>query len=102
MAEFVTVTAAATQLGVNRRTIQRRIRVGDLKGHKTPGGHWRVDVESLTGDLTLAEFAGMVGVHPLTARRWCVNEKVPGAYQTAGGHWRIPLAAVDHVGRART
>jgi excisionase family DNA binding protein len=100
MTEYLTVTAAATRLGVNRRTVQRWARVGDVEAHRTPGGHWRVSLDVLDRELTLAGFAAEVGVHSLTARRWCVDGKVPGAHRTAGGHWRIPVGAVDTIGRA--
>lgn len=39
---------------------------------------------------TSTEAAEIVGVTDQTIRRWCVNEKYPGAYQTEGRHWRIP------------
>lgn len=98
MAEYVTVTVAAMRLGVDRRTVQRWVREGEIVGHKTPGGHWRVDVESASSDLTLAQYATVMQVHHLTARRWCAQGKVPGARRTAGGHWRVPAAAVSGAG----
>ncbi|QEL17553.1 helix-turn-helix domain-containing protein [Limnoglobus roseus] len=45
--------------------------------------------------LTLTQYAHLLGVTSGTARRWCMDGKVPGAVVIDdAGHWRIPLWAV--------
>ena len=99
MAHHYTVTEAADVLGLNRRTVMRWLENGRIRGHKTPGGHWRINAVDLErADLTAAEFAGMVGVHPLTVRRWCEAGKVDCRKTSDGGHWLVPMSEVGRVG----
>ncbi len=47
--------------------------------------------------LTLSEFSAFLGVHYLTARRYC-NEGLLsdfGAYRLPSGYWRIPLCGAE-------
>lgn len=44
---YVTTGEAATRYGLCRNSIKALLRSGDLEGHETQGGHWRVSVASL-------------------------------------------------------
>lgn len=97
--QYVTVTEAAGRLGVHRRTAQRWVREGRLAGHKTPGGHWRVDVQSMA-DATIGprEFAVLTGVGYRTVLRWCGAGRIAVAHRARRGEYRIPLTEVARVG----
>ena len=91
----------ARTLGISTRTARRWIESGQLEAHKTPGGHYRISADQLTGrGLTVSQFARLVGVHRVTARRWCKAGKV-ACTETPGGHYRIPMSEVPRVGRRR-
>ncbi len=46
---LLTTGQAARETGYSIRTIKRWIVSGALKGEQGPGGHWRVDSDSLAG-----------------------------------------------------
>jgi hypothetical protein len=46
-------------------------------------------------DLTLAEFAKIMGRAGSTVTHWCASGQVPGAYKLRGWAWRIPRASVQ-------
>lgn len=49
-ADFITTGEAARLLGyTDTRSIVRLIDLAEITGHRTPGGHWRVDRESVLG-----------------------------------------------------
>ena len=98
LAPSLTLTQAAARLQVDRRTLRAWARDGSMRAHKTQGGHWRFRPQDLASprDLTPRQYARRVGVHPLTARRWCVLGLLEGAHTTPGGHWRIPAHLADH------
>ena len=43
----LTVSEAASRLGVSRETITKRFDSGELAGHRTPGGHRLIDPAGL-------------------------------------------------------
>jgi excisionase family DNA binding protein len=55
---YVTTGKAADMLGVGLNTIKRWIASGDLRGIRTPGGHWRIP------DLELQSFMHAHGMSP--------------------------------------
>lgn len=88
-------------LGVSTKTVVRWIKKGDVEAHRTPGGHWRIDVRQLTErGLTVSQFARLVGVHRLTVRRWCELDKIKHTL-TPSGRYRIPMSEVPRIGRRR-
>lgn len=51
--------------------------------------------------LTTGQAARLLGVSPITVRRWIEDgNRLAGAYRTPGGHWRIPRRTVERA-RAR-
>ncbi len=44
---LVPVTQAALKLGLSRWTLLDWLRNGNAPGYKTPGGHWRVDLNEI-------------------------------------------------------
>lgn len=98
-ARYISVTEAAERLGVHRKTALHWVHIGRLVGHKTPGGHWRVEVTSLL-DATLSpqEFADAVGVDYRTVLRWLKAGRLASAGRARHGGYRIPAAEVERVG----
>ena len=45
--DYLSTWAAARRLGCHSTTVIRALERGRLRGHRTPGGHWRV----LVGDV---------------------------------------------------
>lgn len=43
------VRDAAKALSVRENEVRRMLRSGELRGFRTPGGHWRVEVAGLLG-----------------------------------------------------
>lgn len=55
-------------------------------------------------DYTLRQFGELLGRHEETIRQWCVQDRVPGAYQLMDREWRIPrdsLVALQEQERER-
>ena len=46
-AKWLRVKEAAKYASLSPRTIKRMLEMGQLRGDRTPGGHWRVDKESI-------------------------------------------------------
>lgn len=44
---WLRISDACTYAGVCRNTLKAMIKRGDIVGARTPGGHWRVDRESI-------------------------------------------------------
>ena len=96
----MTVTQYAAARGVNRRTVLRWIRDGDIRAVRTRGGHWRIDARDLDRRwLTPRQFAGEVGVCYRTAVRWCESGKL--AAEKRPGSWRIDAAEVARITAAK-
>jgi hypothetical protein len=54
-----------------------------------------VAADTLPHDLSVKEFGAVFGRSASTARLWCEEGKIPGAWQLNGRTWRIPPASVD-------
>jgi excisionase family DNA binding protein len=44
---WLSITDAADYAGLSRKTVKRMLDSGALCGDRTPGGHWRIDRESI-------------------------------------------------------
>ena len=44
---YLSTGQAAEYSGLNRKTLYKMLEEGDLNGERTPGGHWRIDRESI-------------------------------------------------------
>ena len=44
---YIRMGKAEILMSLNRKTIVRMLEKGYLNGERTPGGHWRIDVESI-------------------------------------------------------
>lgn len=45
---YITTPTAASMLGYrDPRSVIRLAKMGELQGHQTPGGHWRIDRDSV-------------------------------------------------------
>jgi excisionase family DNA binding protein len=44
---WLKVSEACTYAGVSRNTIKQMVKDGRFSGDTTPGGHWRIDRESI-------------------------------------------------------
>lgn len=47
MNEYVTTGQAADMIGVHPETVKRYAEAGLITGHKTPGGHYRLNRDSV-------------------------------------------------------
>ena len=79
---------AAEQLGSFIEALQEGLRDGDCV---------RIEVQT-EGDLppvlTAPQVAQIYGVSAQMVRRWCTEQKLPGAYNRPGGGWQIPATAL--------
>jgi len=101
----LTLSEFAKRVGATPPTIRLWISKGEIVATKTPGGHYRIPVSQLTErDLSLSQFARLIGIHRVTARRWC--EAVPprvACRKNPSGYWRISMSEVPRIGvRKRT
>lgn len=55
----------------------------------------------LARDLTVKEFGACFGKSASTARLWCEQGSVAGAWKLNGREWRIPLASVERFREAQ-
>lgn len=98
----LTLTQVAAALGINRRTAAEWVRIGRLRGFKTPGGHWRVPEGALEdADVTAAQCAVLIGVHKITVRRWCEAGRIECRRAGENGHWLIPVSEVKRLRAGR-
>ena len=44
---YIRMGMAETLMSLNRKTIRSMLEEGYLNGERTPGGHWRIDIESI-------------------------------------------------------
>jgi len=44
---YLSTGQASTYASLNRKTLYRMLERGDINGERTPGGHWRIDRESI-------------------------------------------------------
>lgn len=58
--EVLTTAEVAERFRVGQRTVYRWLESGKLEGFQTPGGHWRIKVDSV-----MALFQKMVKSEPL-------------------------------------
>jgi len=95
---YMTATAFAAALGLHRRTVVNWARTGRVKGHQTPGGHWRIDESEIEErEMTTAEAARLIGVCQRTVLRWIEAGKLKAS---GGGTrpWMVPMSEVRRVG----
>jgi len=63
---WLRVSAACKYASLSRKTLKRMLIEGDLRGERTPGGHWRVDRESIdeyfSGDHKALEILRSLGL----------------------------------------
>lgn len=55
---------------------------------------WLSSEESLDDELDLEQFAAVIGTSLSTARDYCAQGLVPGAYKRRGRKWIIPATSV--------
>lgn len=78
----------AEQLGPFIEALQEGLRDGDRV---------RIEVQregDLLPVLTPPQVAQIYGVSAQMVRRWCTEQKLPGAYKRPGGGWQIPATAL--------
>jgi excisionase family DNA binding protein len=97
----LTLQEYAEAAGISTVTATKWILSGKVKGHKTPGGQWRIPATEVERrDLSIKQFARLVGVYPGTARNWCANHEIT-CRKDHSGYWRIPMSEVVKVGVRR-
>lgn len=63
---YLSIRNAAKYSGLSRKTLYKMLEEGDLNGERTPGGHWRIDRESIDdyfdGDKKAVEIIRSLGL----------------------------------------
>ena len=63
---WLKISDASRYAGLSPKTIKRMLTKGYLRGERTPGGHWRVDRESIdeyfSGDQKALEIVRSLGL----------------------------------------
>ena len=84
----VSITIQRRQVALLNEALQEGLRDGDRV---------RIEVQmegSLPTVLTPPQVAQIYGVSAQMVRRWCAEQKLPGAYKRPGGGWQIPATAL--------
>nr|NIT03564.1 MerR family DNA-binding transcriptional regulator [Candidatus Saccharibacteria bacterium] len=101
----LSISDAASFLGVSPATLRRWDKQGKLKAFRTKGGQRRYSVDTLEAyrrgevkppKLAVSEAAEYVGVHPETLRRW-EREGIIEPERTKGGQRRYTPGELDKL-----